>query len=80
MRKFFVLMVLMSFMSVCYADNTKIDNAKINNTKINKYPQGTFVKSRSGKIIQSDKNGKKIGEYKLNSERYIIRHEKKFKH
>ena len=70
MRNLFVLLVLMSFMSVCYADNTRI----------NKYPQGTFVKSRNGKIIQYDKNGKKIGVYKLNSERYVIRNEKKLKH
>ena len=70
MRKLLVFLVLMSFMSVCYADSAKI----------NKYPQGTFVKTRSGKIIQYDKNGKKIGEYKLNSGRYVIRNEKKFKH
>ena len=31
------------------------------------YPQGTFKKSMSGKIIQYDKNGKKVGVYKINT-------------
>ena len=30
-------------------------------------PQGTFKKTRSGKIVQYDKKGKKIGVYKLKS-------------
>ena len=30
-------------------------------------PQGTFKKTRSGKIIQYDKKGRKIGVYKLKS-------------
>lgn len=30
-------------------------------------PQGTFKKTRSGKIVQYDKKGKKIGVYKLQS-------------
>ena len=71
MRNLCVLLVLISFMTVCYADNR---------ANANKFPQGTFVKSRSGKIIQYDKNGKKIGEYKLNSGRSMIKYEKKFKH
>lgn len=30
-------------------------------------PQGTFKKTRDGKIVQYNKKGKKIGVYKLNN-------------
>ena len=35
-----------------------------------KMPEGTFKRSYNGKIIQYDKNGKKIGQYKINNGRY----------
>lgn len=37
--------------------------------KYNNLPQGTFKKKRNGTIIQYNNQGKKIGEYKLNSGR-----------
>ena len=37
----------------------------------NKMPEGTFKKSHTGKIIQYDKNGKKIGVYKQQQGRYV---------
>ena len=47
-------------------------NAELSQVKTNKnLPQGTFKKSRSGKIIQYDKNGKKIGVYKIPNGRYV---------
>ena len=33
-------------------------------------PQGTFKKQKNGTIVQYDKNGKKIGKYKLDNGRY----------
>jgi len=39
--------------------------------RINNFPQGTFKKTHNGKYIQYDKNGKKIGIYKISNGRYI---------
>ena len=38
--------------------------AQVPESKINELPQGTFKKTRSGKIVHYDKSGKKIGIYK----------------
>lgn len=38
--------------------------------KMRKMPQGTFKKTITGKIVQYDKNGKKIGSYKIKNGRY----------
>lgn len=63
MKKFFVIFLLLAFISPVLAElNTK----KINNT-----PEGVFRKTRNGEIAQYDKKGKKIGVYKVVNGRYI---------
>ncbi len=63
MKKFFVIFLLLAFISPVWAElNTK----KINNT-----PEGVFRKTRNGEIAQYDKKGKKIGVYKVVNGRYI---------
>lgn len=44
--------------------------AEISTRRIKNPPQGTFKKTKNGKIIQYDQNGKKIGIYKLESRQY----------
>ena len=62
MRTWFVILVFLFF--TCQV------NAELHAEKrYSGYPQGTFKKSMTGKIIQYDKNGKKVGVYKLNSTR-----------
>ncbi len=39
--------------------------------RIHSYPEGTFKKQRNGTIVHYDKNGKKVGVYRLNKGRYI---------
>ena len=63
MKKFFVILILLTFALCVYADEQYVK-------KYNNYPQGTFKKSRNGKIIQYDKNGKKVGVYNINSRKY----------
>ena len=63
MRILFALLILLTFVSNVYADEFAARRHA-------SYPQGTFKKSRSGKILQYDKNGKKIGEYNINSRKY----------
>ena len=60
MKRFLVILILLCFASVVYAD---VSRAK----RYGGYPEGSFKKSRNGKIIQYDKNGKKVGVYNLKS-------------
>ena len=64
MKKIFAVIVLL--MSVCTAHAAIPHQAKMNSL-----PEGTFKKTRSGKIIQYNPQGKKIGVYKFNSGRYV---------
>ena len=34
-------------------------------------PEGTFKKQSNGKFVQYDKNGKKIGTYKLTNGKFV---------
>ena len=63
MKKILILSVLLSFSLSVYAE--------LPQTRINSLPQGTFKKKRNGQIIQYDKNGKKLGIYKISSGRYV---------
>ena len=45
--------------------------AETSQNNIGKYPAGTFKKAHNGKIIQYDKNGKKIGMYKIKNRKYV---------
>lgn len=63
MKNLFVLFVLIIFSTSVFA---KIPVRTLKNP-----PQGTFKKTRTGKIIQYDKNGKKIGTYKINSRKNL---------
>jgi len=62
MKKFFSFILVLSLFSPVLAEVTPI--------KYNNLPQGTFKKNRKGDIIQYDKNGKKIGVYKIQNRRY----------
>ena len=60
MRTWFVILILFFF--ACHV------NAELKaERRYGGYPQGTFKKSMAGKIIQYDKNGKKVGVYKINT-------------
>ncbi len=64
MKRLFALLVIMFFISgMVFAEDTYIK-------KYAGYPQGTFKKTRSGQIVQYDKNGKKIGVYKPSVRKY----------
>ena len=59
MRKLIAILILLSFMPLAFAE--------IPVRKYNNLPQGTFKKKKDGTIVQYDKNGKRIGVYKVNS-------------
>jgi hypothetical protein len=59
MKRFFCMALISMFASTTLA---AIPVRELKNP-----PQGTFKKTRSGKIVQYDKKGKKIGVYKLQS-------------
>lgn len=63
MKKFLAFFVLLLFSTSAFANDNYTQ-------RYNGYPQGTFKKSKSGKIIQYDKNGKKVGVYNINSRKY----------
>lgn len=63
MRKVLVILTLFAFVSTTFA--------ALPERKIKNLPEGTFKKTRSGAIVQYDKNGKKVGVYKLNSGKYV---------
>ena len=62
MRIWAVLLILLSF--VCAVPVEALPAKKYSG-----YPQGTFKKSRTGKIIQYQ-NGKKVGVYNINTGKY----------
>lgn len=64
MKKFYILFIILCF---SISVNAEIAQHKTHSN----LPQGTFKKNRSGKIIQYDNNGKKIGVYKIPNGRYI---------
>lgn len=45
--------------------------AELTTRKINNLPEGVFKKTRGGEYVQLDKNGKKIGVYKVINGRLI---------
>lgn len=62
MKNFIVIIVFLAFMSSAFA--------QLPARKFDNMPKGTFKKTRTGKIIQYDSNGKKVGTYKLNNGRF----------
>ena len=63
MRKVLVLITFFAFISTAFAG--------LPERKLKNLPEGTFKKTRNGTIVQYDKNGKKVGIYKLNSGKYV---------
>ena len=63
MKKICVLFVILSFSLSVYAE--------LPQTNLNNLPQGTFKKNRKGQYVQYDKNGKKVGIYKIPNGRYV---------
>ena len=63
MKIFITLFIMFTFSAAVFA--------QLPARKYDNLPKGTFKKTRSGKIVQYDKNGKKIGTYKLNEKRYV---------
>ena len=61
MKKFFVFLIMLSFSATAFAATSMRENL----------PKGTFKKTRSGKIVQYDYHGKKIGIYKMNNGKYV---------
>ncbi len=62
-KRLFILILSFFLFSVVTAD------CAVNRTK--SMPEGTFKKKKNGIIVQYDKNGKKIGEYKVGPGTYI---------
>ena len=63
MKKFSTLLLIMMF---GLAVNAQLPVKKLSNP-----PAGTFKKARNGTIVQYDKNGKKIGVYKIKNGKYV---------
>ncbi|MBR6127320.1 hypothetical protein IKQ21_06510 [bacterium] len=63
MRGFLVIFIMLTFSVAAFAE--------LPERKFKNLPEGTFKRTRSGKIVQYDKNGKKIGVYNLNSKRLV---------
>ena len=63
MKKFLTILTLLAFSCTVFA--------AIPEKRIKNLPQGTFRKTRNGTIVQYDKNGKKVGVYKVNSGKYV---------
>lgn len=64
MKNSFVILILFLFILSAYADESYT-------RRYSGYPEGTFKKSITGKIVQYDNNGKKVGVYNLNSKRFV---------
>jgi len=64
MKRILISLIMLSF--VCVSALAELPQNKHTN-----YPQGTFKKNKSGQIIQYDKNGKKLGVYKVTNKRYL---------
>ena len=63
MKKILISLMVLSFSLSVFAEIPQNKSANL--------PQGTFKKRRNGQIIQYDKNGKKLGVYRVTSGRYI---------
>ena len=63
MKKFLVIFLSVIMVSPAWADLTT------RNTK--NLPEGVFKKTRNGNIVQIDKNGKKIGVYKVVNGKFV---------
>ena len=63
MKKFIVLFSVLSLSLSVYAE--------LPQRHFSNLPQGSFKKNRSGQYVQYDKNGKKIGIYKISNGRYV---------
>lgn len=63
MRAFLTILCI-----ICFASTTL---AVVPPKRAISYPEGTFRKQRNGTIVHYDKNGKKVGVYKLNNGRYV---------
>ncbi len=73
MKKFLTTIFIFGILSPAFADINDAKMPELNKATIKKHnnlPQGTFKKQKDGTIVQYDKNGKKIGKYKLDSGRY----------
>lgn len=66
MKRFVIILLIFSIGSSVIAEIPADRTNKIRANRAYKMPQGTFKKTRSGKIVQYN-NGKKIGVYKLNN-------------
>lgn len=60
---------LTAFLCVVFLSMSVVSTLPEN--RISKMPEGVFKKTRSGKIVQYNNNGKKIGEYKISNGRYV---------
>ena len=63
MKNLCILLIVLLFGLSAYAEITQ--------NKPNNLPHGSFRKNRSGQIVQYDKNGKRIGLYKVSNGRYV---------
>jgi len=73
MREFLIIICLLSILSPVFADINTATMPDINKAAIKRrtnMPQGTFKRQKDGTIVQYDKNGKKIGKYKLDNGGY----------
>ena len=64
MKKSLVIALMLCLIAPCIAEE------KFSFSQNKNLPQGTFKKLRNGTIVQYDKNGKKVGKYKLDNGRY----------
>lgn len=63
MKKFLVIFLFLIFVSPVFSEVTT--------KKTNNLPDGVFRRSHSGDIVQYDKNGKKIGVYKVVKGKFV---------
>lgn len=64
MKKFFILFIIFVCTGVVFAMDVPVK-------KYGNIPQGTFRKNRNGDFVQYDKNGKKIGVYRISKGMYL---------
>lgn len=67
MRKVLLIMLIsLFFVPIVFADTKNYKSAKYDYMT-----QGTFKKKANGKYVQYDKNGKKIGIYKISKGKFV---------
>ena len=64
MKRLFTVLLLIFFIGTANAEF-------VPSKRINSMPEGVFKKTRSGKIVQYNSKGKKIGIYKYSNGRYV---------